>query len=523
MEDRAAVIVAATAAKELTDARHAVAAQYLVSYAAAALYAVMQRLKLDLTLHPKVYDAKPAKGKRARAAPADPSFEVFHVDGDVVRVPRYYGFARFGIPTGAQDRRSLGLPLAAAARFTGVLLDTPVPQNAIVNSVVSVLECPLGGGMLQVGCGQGKTVCALAVIARLGRKAAVLVNNGKTLEPQWIRRVQEFMPGARVGVVRQKKCDIAACDIVVCSIQSLMRRDYPQALMDQIGTVVVDEAHHIGARMFSQAMRQFSARHTLGLSATPDRKDGLRKYVEWMLGPVVVRRPTDFSRVVVLRYVWADSKVEAHASTCGPQQRALMIKDALADYARSVVALRVVRSVIAASAHRCVLVLSERVAQVEEFAAWCTRALPGVATAMMHGKVSEQQLRAADESARIVVATYGMANEALDISRLDTLVALTPMVGFIEQIVGRVVRIHPTKRVPLVVDLVDNVGLFAGMARKRATWYDGQRVRAVHRAELCAATMESDAFDTRLSPAALLGRVLDEPDLKPLSQERVVQ
>lgn len=515
MINRADAIIAATDSKALHDARHAVAAMYLVCHEAAALFAGMQRLKLDLTLHPKVYDTPP-KRKAGKAKPEPPaSFEVFFADGATVRVPRYYGFGRYGIPTGAQDRRSLGAPLRAEAVFTGTLLEHPVPQTEMVDAMLRVLRCPLGGGMLQVGCGQGKTVCSLAIIAGLGRKAAVLVNNGKTLEPQWLRRIGEFMPGAAVGVVRQKKCDIANADIVVCSIQSLMRRDYPQELMDQIGTVVVDEAHHIGARMFSQAMRQFSARHTVGLSATPDRKDGLRKFVEWMLGPVVVARPTDFSRVVVLRYVWADTKVEPHCSAAGPQQRALMINDLLADYARSVMALRVVENIVAACAQRCVLVLTERVAQVEEFADWCAKRMPDVVVAKMHGTVSAAQLSSADRDARIVVATYGMANEALDISRLDTLVPLSPMVGFTEQIVGRIVRIHPTKRVPLVVDLVDNVGLFAGMARKRGAWFEAQHVRAVHRAELSKALLEGPLFDAKFSPSAMLGAVLAEADLKP--------
>jgi len=516
MINRADAIVAASGSKTLQDARHSVAAMYHVSTEAAALFSSMQQLKLDLTLRPKVYDTQPKKKKgKGAVEPPDTTFEVFFVEGGTVRVPRYYGFARYGIPTGDQDRRSLGDALRPEAGFQGTLLQTPVPQTAIVDSILRVLRCPLGGGMLQIGCGQGKTVCALSIISQLGRKAAVLVNNGKTLEPQWIRRIEEFMPGARVGVIRQKKCDIANCDVLVCSIQSLMRRDYPQDLMNAIGTVVVDECHHIGARMFSQAMRQFKARYTVGLSATPDRKDGLRKYVEWILGPVVVQRPTDFTRVVVLKYVWNDTKVEAHGSVAGPQQRALMVNDLLGDYARSIVALKIVEGFITCSPHRSVLVLSERVAQVDDFASWCTKKMPDVIVAKMHGTVSQAQLESADKDARIVVSTYGMANEALDISRLDTLVCLSPMVGFIEQIVGRVVRIHPHKRVPVVVDIVDNVGLFAGMARKRSSWYSSQNVRGVHRAELNKVTMETDGlYDSKFSPSAMLGGVVDEIDLK---------
>ena len=39
--------------------------------------------------------------------------------------------------------------------------------------------------------------------------------------------------------------------------------------------VIVDEAHHICAQVFSQAFFRFCPKYTLGLSATPERKDGL--------------------------------------------------------------------------------------------------------------------------------------------------------------------------------------------------------------------------------------------------------
>jgi superfamily II DNA or RNA helicase len=90
---------------------------------------------------------------------------------------------------------------------------------------------------------------------------------------------------------------------------------------------------------------------------------------------------------------------------------------------------------------------------------------------------SRGELDAVD--ARVVVANYPMASEALDIPHLDTILCLTPMVGFIEQVVGRIVRIADNKRVPLVVDVVDNVGLFAGMARTRNRWYKTVKVADV--------------------------------------------
>jgi hypothetical protein len=72
--------------------------------------------------------------------------------------------------------------------------------------------------------------------------------------------------------------------------------------------------------------------------------------------------------------------------------------------------------------------------------------------------------------AQIIVATYGMAYEALDIPRLDTLVMLTPR-SEIEQPCGRIMRPHPSKKTPLIIDLVDPFSLFRGFSFKHFSYF----------------------------------------------------
>lgn len=439
----------------------------------------LAQVKKELTLTPKFRGSRDKDGPQAK----DDSFEVYSIADDhsghgyAVEVPRYYGLLKWGLPVDnagvIQDQRTIGLPWLQGNVFHGALRDTP-PQRLIVDSAVKVLQSPLGGCILQLGCGQGKTVCALAIAGRLGRRTAILVNNGKTLLPQWIDRIAQFYPAAKVGIVRSAKNDLKdpSVDIVVCVIQSLTKRNYDQDLLDTVGTVIVDECHHVGARVFALCMRQFKARHTLGLTATPDRKDGLRKYVEYLLGPVAISCPTDFSRVKVLRYIYKDARISAHATAKDHLQRCLMVNDATRDFERTLFLLKVVLNIVKESPRR-VLVLTERVQQVDDFAKWFAQSGCTEPVARLHAGVPrEQVLDAAD--ARVVVANYPMASEALDIPHLDTILCLTPMVGFIEQIVGRIVRIADCKRVPLVVDVVDNIGLFAGMARTRNRWYKTQ-------------------------------------------------
>jgi superfamily II DNA or RNA helicase len=471
--------------------------------------AQMTQVKKELTLTPKFRGAVD-KDK-------DDSFEVYSISEmeNAVEVPRYYGLLKWGLPVDndgvVQDQRTTGVPWLQGNQFRGALRDTP-PQRLIVDSAVKILQSPLGGCILQLGCGQGKTVCALAIAGRLGRRTAILVNNGKTLLPQWVDRIAQFYPGAKVGVVRSAKNDLKdpSVDIVVCVIQSLSKRTYDQDMLDTVGTVIVDECHHVGARVFALCMRQFRARYTLGLTATPDRKDGLRKYVEYLLGPVAISCPTDFSRVKVLRYIYKDARINAHATAKDHLQRCLMVNDATRDFERTLFLLKVVLNIVKESP-RCILVLTERVQQVDDFAKWFAQSGCTEPVARLHAGVPREQVLDA-ASARVVVANYPMASEALDIPHLDTMVGLTPMVGFIEQVVGRIVRIADDKRVPLVVDVVDNIGLFAGMARTRSKWYKAQVDEVRDNVVTNTASATSNITYDAVKPSCVITDWLTEPD-----------
>jgi hypothetical protein len=68
-------------------------------------------------------------------------------------------------------------------------------------------------------------------------------------------------------------------------LQSLSLKEYTFDQFESIGTLFVDEAHHVCARVFSQSLFKLCPKHAFGLSATPDRKDGLTRVLHWFLGP----------------------------------------------------------------------------------------------------------------------------------------------------------------------------------------------------------------------------------------------
>ena len=72
------------------------------------------------------------------------------------------------------------------------------------------------------------------------------------------------------------------------------------------------------------------------------------------------------------------------------------------------------------------------------------------------------------ESKKIIIATYAMASEGLDIKTLTTLFMATPK-SDVCQSVGRILRSkHST---PLVIDIVDPHTIFNNQYKKRKAYY----------------------------------------------------
>ena len=81
------------------------------------------------------------------------------------------------------------------------------------------------------------------------------------------------------------------------------------------------------------------------------------------------------------------------------------------------------------------------------------------------------------EGKKVVIATYAMAAEALDIKTLTTLIMATPKTD-IEQSVGRILREKHSK--PIVVDIVDSHGIFQNQWKKRRAFYKKENYKIIH-------------------------------------------
>lgn len=171
-------------------------------------------------------------------SPVQPApFPVYRESLLKIYVPRYFGTERFG--SSIENKISPGDKIAL--KFAGELRDY---QNVIVDKYLKAATTETancgGGGLLDVDPGKGKTVMALKIIERLSVKTLVVVHKS-FLTNQWKERIEQFLPGARVGTIQGQVFDIDNKDIVIGMVQSLSMKEYPQNAFESFGLTVFDE------------------------------------------------------------------------------------------------------------------------------------------------------------------------------------------------------------------------------------------------------------------------------------------
>jgi superfamily II DNA or RNA helicase len=140
-------------------------------------------------------------------------------------------------------------------------------------------------GILCAPTAFGKTVTAAALIARRGVNTLVLVHRTELLK-QWQERLQAFL-GVGKGVIGAigggKAKPTGKIDIAV--MQSLSRKGEANEIVENYGQVIADECHHLSAFSFETILKRVRAKHVLGLTATPIRRDGRQPIIFMQCGP----------------------------------------------------------------------------------------------------------------------------------------------------------------------------------------------------------------------------------------------
>ncbi len=323
-----------------------------------------------------------------------------------------------------------------------------------------------GSGLLQAPCGSGKTVMLSALLAEVGQRSMVLCHTVdlarqlRTELSKWLDRPVGLLGG---GV------DDLTGEVDVSTVQSLYSDDRRSSLADRYGLIALDECHHAPARCFSQVVQSFSAAYRYGLTATPERSDGLTPLLQAVIGPTRAVVPPEALEGAGVR-VRASLLWRRGVEVDVPADKWTLLLSKLGDDTGRAAILADITEDLLRDGHT-VLVLVPRVSAISLLGEELS--LRGINALGISGKTKKADrpriLEAVRSGGVKVLVAVNVADEGLDLPELSALVLAAPSrsPAKAEQRVGRILRPCAGKPDPVLVDVVDYHGALEYQARCR--------------------------------------------------------
>jgi len=393
-------------------------------------------------------------------------FNIYKESPERYYLPREWALLKFGKPDA--NILSEGLDLSdSSADFHGSPYEY---QKDIINTYLQSQR----NGLICVPCGKGKTFMALNIASQIKKRFLIVVDK-EFLMNQWKGEIAAVLPNLRVGIIQADRREASAekYDCSICMIQTLCGQTFPDKFFDEYGLTIFDECHHLGAQHFCKSLFKVQTKKLLGLSATPVRADGLTKVFEMFLG-----KPLYWEKI---READPSVVVKAVNITCQDVDYMRIPYD----YKHDVIIARLLTYVVeckernieiarwvinmAKESGRKILVLSARIAHLEAIAAL----IPTEITRSYYiGGMKEEIRETGAKESTVLLASYSMASEAMNIKSLNTVIMASPRSN-VEQSTGRILRTRISERTvqPIIIDIIDPHAPFQSQWNRRHTYY----------------------------------------------------
>jgi len=224
---------------------------------------------------------------------------------------------------------------------------------------------------------------------------------------------------------------------------------------------IVHNCHHISSRTFSSIFYKVQTKYMIGLSATPERKDGLSKVIYWFLGPLIISIKRETNKPSI-KFIFNPDTYEEKFNKLGKINNPTMITDLTKQQARNELIVKTIKEHL--KQNRKILVLSDR----REHCEYLLKNLDGISAGVYLGGMKTKD-RETTTNCSVILGTYQASGEGFDVPELDTLILATPK-SDVEQAIGRILR-QKNVNEPLVLDIIDNFSIFKGQYYKRRKFY----------------------------------------------------
>lgn len=340
-------------------------------------------------------------------------------------------------------------------------------------------------GILKATTGAGKSQMGIGLIKSIRRRALWLCHTADLLV-QSKERAERYIDQSLIGTITEGKVNVGT-GVTFATVQTMANLELTQ-YRDYWDVIVIDEAHHVSSSAdsftrYEKVLNHLAARRKIGLTATPERSDGLIRATFALIGKVMWEVPEEAvaDRVtgVKIRTVDTDADITDEClNDDGTINYVKLITHLTEDKDRNDL---IADKIIENRGHSC-LILSER---LDHLTAIMMRLPEDIIEqsvyidGKMNSKAGKERRKQALEDMRTGKKNYlfsslSLAREGLDIPRLDRLFLACPakFSAVITQAVGRVRRVYPGKELPIVYDFRDiNIGYCARAYKERLKSY----------------------------------------------------
>lgn len=311
----------------------------------------------------------------------------------------------------------------------------------------------------------GKSFLGIKLAHKSGFKTGVLVHR-TTLADQWKESIDRFTT-AKAQIISTGENLDPSKDFYIFNIayvgkyydgekKNWVRKKFSQSELIQLGTLIVDEAHIACADQMAKALQYFEPKYSIGLTATPNRKDGLDKLLDLYFGSERVIRISD-SPFTVYKYQTGIKPVFG-VNAFGKKKWGDVVEYLSVSEERN----KMIAKLVEKHPEKTIMIMCKLTKHCEILAGM----LKKESVTVMKGSD-----RTYDKKARILISTFSKLGVGFDDQRLDMLI-LTSSVKEVEQYAGRLRHTHGKDRI--IYDLVDEDHSCHKHWMERKKWYESR-------------------------------------------------
>jgi len=319
----------------------------------------------------------------------------------------------------------------------------PLPRVPLRAAQVPVFEQVTDNCFINAKVGWGKTFTALNIARKLGQKTLIITHTAM-LRDQWRDEVRKLF-GMEPGIIGSGLFDIEDHAIVIGNVQTVTK--VLDRIQKEFGTVILDEAHHVPAATFSNIIDGIYARYRIALSGTMLRTDGKHVIFRDYFGPTLIQPPQSDTLNPVVKLIPTGISLPTQLPWAQKINKLLYDEN----YQQFVAALAITQILNGHS----VLIVADRVEFLTN-----VKELIGANCVLITGETDYDTRKSLINSVETgeslcVAGSRQIFSEGISINRLSCVILAVPTSNPIslEQIIGRIMRQHPDKLDPVVLDL----------------------------------------------------------------------